>query len=178
MFMALDLMNADSEHRQYDSKAFLEMGAGPKFFSPDEFESEATPDVIRAFARAFSPEAAQTHGFKDDGHVLLYTESEFLAVFRKMHAHFNNHLFHQQRARSSKIDLIEPDALQSATHGLRHDDESLISGTHRYSGPIVYGVADMLISHDIHDGAGGPKVSQESLHERGIWTVCPWYVWR
>ena len=129
MFMALDLMNADSEHRKYDSRAFLEMDAGPKFFSPDEFESEATPDAITAFARAFSPEAAHTHGFKDDGHVLLYTDSEFLAVFRKLHAHFNNHLFHQPRARSSKSKSIRPDALQSATHGLRHDVESLISGT-------------------------------------------------
>ena len=127
MFMALDLLGV--QYRTYDSKSFLRMGAGPKFFSPDESEPDAIPDATSAFARAFSPEAAQRHGYKDDGHILLYTEGELLATFRKLHAHCNSNLFHQQRPGSNKLVSTQLNAVPSTIHGLRHDVESLVWGT-------------------------------------------------
>jgi len=125
MFMAFDFLNVKG--RKYDIKPFLDMCAGPKFFSPDESEPDAIPDAMTAFARAFSPEAAQMHGYKDDGHILLYTEGELLAAFRKLHAHCNSNLFHQQR--SNRLSSTRPDAIPSTIHGLRHDVESLVWGT-------------------------------------------------
>jgi len=131
MFMAMDLLNVPD--RQYTAAAFHQTKGVPKLFAPRKSLLASTNDT---FARAFSLDAAKTHGYQDAEHLNLYDSTWLEDRLTKLHQHFDETVFRVARtdAEDAQYDegrkeekarlLVKP----STAHQLRHDIESCFWG--------------------------------------------------
>jgi len=131
MFMAMDLLNVPD--REYTAVAFHQTKGVPKLFAPRKSLQASTND---AFARAFSLEAAKTHGYHDAEHLKLYDSTWLEDRLTKLHQHFDETVFRVVRTDAEDAEEDEGSEEEEArllvppstAHQLRHDIESCFWG--------------------------------------------------
>ena len=130
--MSWDLLPVDS--RQYQDNMFEKMIGkwmdkflGPAPTNRQERLSTVENDVsAKAFEQAFSPAAAQAHGYIDPDHLKLYNEDQLRPALDRLCQHFQATVF-------SKGSFTRKPPQSSVAHQLRHDVESCFWGTHVFT---------------------------------------------